>query len=104
MKACQIMVSANWGHFKKPETNNNPLTHDLITKTALIGLIGAVLGIERKEMKAKFPELSENLLYSVQLLNRVRKVSCGFTSRTAVKPTIQDHLSILSFLKIPSIE
>lgn len=101
MKAFQIMVSGNWGHFKKPETNNNPLTHDLITKTALIGLIGAVLGIERNEMKAKFPELSENLLYSVQLLNHVKKVSWGFTSRTAVNPTNSGSPKYFEFLKNP---
>jgi CRISPR-associated protein Cas5h len=43
MKGFQLEISGNWGHFKKPETNNNPLSHDFITKTALIGMIGAVL-------------------------------------------------------------
>ena len=60
MKAIQIIVEGNWGHFKRPETNNNPLTHDFITKTALIGMIGAVLGYERAEMKDLFPQLSDS--------------------------------------------
>lgn len=101
MKAYQIKVSGNWGHFKKPETNNNPLTHDLITKTALIGLIGSVLGIERQEMKKSFPELSENLLYGAQLLSPVKKVSWGFTSRSAINPTASGSPKYFEFLKKP---
>jgi len=84
MKAIQLKIDGNWAHFKKPETNNNPLTHDFITKTALIGLIGAVLGIERKEMKKLFPQLSEDLLYGVEIQNAVKKESWGFTLRKAV--------------------
>lgn len=83
MNGILLNISGNWAHFKKPETNNNPLTHDFITKTALIGLIGAVLGIERDKMKIHFPELSENLLYGVQIKNAVKKESWAFTLRRA---------------------
>jgi CRISPR-associated Cas5-like protein len=101
MKGIQFIIEGNWGHFKKPETNNNPLSHDLITKTALIGLIGAVLGIEREDMKDKFPELSEDLLYGVQLLNPVKKISWGFTSKTAINPTAAGSPKYFEFLKNP---
>lgn len=101
MKGFQLIIEGNWGHFKKPETNNNPLTHDLITKTALIGLIGAVLGIEREDMKRKFPQLSEDLLYGVQLLHPVKKISWGFTSRTAINPTAEGTPKYFEFLKDP---
>ncbi len=101
MKGFQLIIEGNWGHFKKPETNNNPLSHDLITKTALIGLIGAVLGIEREDMKSKFPQLSEDLLYGVQLLNPVKKISWGFTSRTAISPTVEGTPKYFEFLKDP---
>lgn len=101
MKGIQFIVEGNWGHFKKPETNNNPLSHDLITKTALIGLIGAVLGIERKDMRGKFPELSEDFLYGVQLLNPVKKISWGFTSKTAINPTAGGTPKYFEFLKNP---
>lgn len=84
MKALQFEVKGNWAHFKRPETNNNPLTHDLITKTALIGMIGAVLGIERQDMKKLFPILSEDLLYNVILSSSVKKISLGLTSRKAI--------------------
>lgn len=101
MKGFQFIIEGNWGHFKKPETNNNPLSHDLITKTALIGLIGAVLGIERKEMKGVFPQLSEDLLYGVGLLHPVKKISWGFTSRSAIKPTAAGNPKYFEFLKDP---
>jgi len=101
MKGFQLTIEGNWGHFKKPETNNNPLSHDLITKTALIGLIGAVLGIEREDMKNKFPRLSDDFLYGVQLLNSVKKISWGFTSRTAINPTAEGTPKYFEFLKDP---
>jgi CRISPR-associated protein Cas5 subtype I-B len=101
MKGFQLIIEGNWGHFKKPETNNNPLSHDLITKTALIGLIGAVLGYEREEMKSKFPQLSDDLLYGVQLLHPVKKISWGFTSRTAINPTAEGTPKYFEFLKDP---
>ncbi|RNI36724.1 CRISPR-associated protein Cas5 [Hanamia caeni] len=104
MKAFQFMAEGNWGHFKKPETNNNPLTHDLITKTGVIGLIGAVLGVERQEMKKLFPQLSDNLLYAVQLLSQVKKVSWGFTSRTAINPTAPGSPKYFEFLRNPAFK
>ena len=33
MKGLQFKIDGDWAHFKKPETNNNPLSHDLIPKT-----------------------------------------------------------------------
>lgn len=84
MNAIQLRVSGRWAQFRKPETNNNPLTHDFITKTALIGMMGAVLGIERgPQMRALFPLLSEDLRYGVRVNTVVKKQSWGFTLRSA---------------------
>ena len=81
MDTLLLRISGNWGHFKKPETNNNPLTHDFITKTALIGMIGAVLGKDRETMRPLFPQLSEDLQYGVALENPVKKQAWAFTLR-----------------------
>lgn len=84
MNAIQLRVSGRWAQFRKPETNNNPLTHDFITKTAFLGLMGAVLGLERRaEMRALFPILSANLRYGVRVNTVVKKESWGFTLRSA---------------------
>ena len=103
MNAILFNVSGNWGHFKKVDTNNNPLTHDFITKTALIGMIGAVTGIERKTMKELFPVLSEDMLYSVALNNHVKKESWGFTLRS-VKVNVEKSPWQFEFLKSPDFD
>lgn len=102
MKGVQIKIEGDWGHFKRPETNNNPLSHDLIPKTALIGMVGAVLGIERHDMKSLFPVLSEDLLYGVSLLSPVKKISWGFTSKTAINPTGSGSPKYFEILKDPT--
>lgn len=100
MKAFQVHISGNWAHFKKPETNNNPLTHDFITKTALVGLIGSVLGKTRDEMRPLFPKLCEDLLYGVEVLKAVKKESWGFTLRKAVN-IMEKAPKQMEFLKNP---
>lgn len=100
MKGILFELKGNWGHFRKPETNNNPLTHDFITKTALIGLIGSVLGIERLEMKELFPQLSDDLLYGVCVKKAVKKESWAFTLRYVVD-MMQKAPKQMEFLKNP---
>jgi CRISPR-associated protein Cas5h len=101
MKGAIIKIEGNWAHFKKPETNNNPLTHDFITKTAFIGLIGAVLGIERHAMRPLFPQLSKDLLYGVQLLKSVKKESWSFKLRYAAN-LYEKRPVQMEFLKNPA--
>jgi CRISPR-associated Cas5-like protein len=100
MKGFLFDVRGNWAHYRKPETNNNPLTHDFMTKTALIGLMGAVLGIERKEMARLFPQLSEDLLYGAYVKSAVKKESWAFTLRYVVD-FFQKAPKQMEFLKNP---
>lgn len=95
MKGFTIRVSGQWGHFRRPETNNNPMTHDFITKTAFVGLIGAVLGIERSTMLPLFPQLCEDLLYGVSLNRPIRKVSWAFTMRPIDKEIGPKQMELL---------
>lgn len=103
MKGALIEIEGNWAHFRKPETNNNPLTHDFITKTALIGLIGAVLGIERRyEMRPLFPHLSNALRYGVQILSPVKKESWAFKLRRVGEDEEKPPRPVwMEFLKSP---
>ncbi len=100
MNGILLNIEGNWAHFKKPETNNNPLTHDFITKTAFIGMIGAVLGKERGEMAKLFPQLSDDLLYGVCIRSAVRKESWAFTLRYAVN-LFEKRPKQMEFLKNP---
>ncbi len=109
MKTAMLCVQGNWAHFKKPETNNNPLTHDFLTKTALIGMIGAVLGKEREVMKGLFPRLSDDLQYGVALLRPVKKQTWSFTLRRFAADRSKLEVTTLSprpfeFLRKPSFK
>jgi CRISPR-associated Cas5-like protein len=100
MRGFLFDIRGNWAHYRKPETNNNPLTHDFITKTALLGLMGAVLGIERKDMAKLFPRFSEDLLYGVFVKSAVKKESWAFTLRYVVD-FFQKAPKQMEFLKNP---
>jgi CRISPR-associated protein Cas5h len=80
-------VSGEYGHFRKFNTTTSPLTYPIPTRTALTGLLGAVLGIERETGPGRFPAYAtpvQELFGSavcgigVQLLAPVKKVNIGF--------------------------
>ena len=72
--------------------------------TALVGLVGAVLGIEREEMRLLFPSLCDGLLYGVQVSGFVKKVSWAFTLRNVHKPNdpLEKAPRQMEFLSDPS--
>jgi CRISPR-associated protein Cas5 subtype I-B len=85
MQSVTIRLSGKYGHFKRPDTNDNPCTFSYMHKIALIGFIGAVTGIEREEMIVLYPQLCEDLLYSIRILNeRVVKEPHAFTKRNTL--------------------
>jgi CRISPR-associated protein Cas5 subtype I-B len=96
MKAILFNINGKYAHFKMPYTNNNPQSHSFITKTALIGMIGAVNGIDRNEMLRLFPLLSDNLKYGVHILSTIKKDAIGFTLYNVEKknksPKYIEHL------------
>ncbi len=80
-------LSGEYGHFRKFNTTTSPLTYPIPTRTALAGLLGAVLGVERETAPGRFPahvvpvqELfgSVRCGLAVQLLSPTKKVSIGF--------------------------
>jgi CRISPR-associated protein Cas5h len=90
MSSDQVLVfdiSGEYGHFRKFNTTTSPLTYCIPPRTAIIGMIGAILGIERefgvgKYLSGQIP-LSDRLSreqanIAVQLLNPVSKVTMAF--------------------------
>jgi len=45
-------ISASYGHFKKPYTTTSPLTYSIPTRTAVSGIIAAVLGFGKKTTRS----------------------------------------------------
>lgn len=80
-------LTGEYGHFRKFNTTTSPLTYPIPTRTALTGLLGAVLGVERETAPGRFPtqvmpvqELFANTVcgIGVQLIAPVKKVNIGF--------------------------
>lgn len=79
-------IAAEWGHFRTFNTTSSPLTYPIPPRTALIGLVGAVLGIERenstkavdKEKSLAYLLRPEQLQLAVQLVKPVKKQVIGF--------------------------
>lgn len=78
MKAYRAKFTGRWGHFRRPEANNNPVTYDFLPKTAFIGMIGAVVGLSRKELKEVYTELCNTIFFNIQILNPISKIATNF--------------------------
>lgn len=80
-------VASEYGHFRKFNTTTSPLTYAIPTRPALLGLVGAVLGIEREISAGKFKEgnipladlfSKEKAFVAVQILQPIQKVNIAF--------------------------
>ena len=73
MKLVSFDIEADFGFFRKPDTNNTiNLSYNLIHKPAILGIFGAILGLEGYKEKGKLPqyyELLKSLKVGVQPLN-----------------------------------
>ena len=90
MKSDQVLVfdiEGEYGHFRKFNTTTSPLTFAVPPRTALLGMIGAVLGIEREQGVGRYNEnqipladwLSPNKAQiAVQVLNPIQKTQMAF--------------------------
>jgi CRISPR-associated protein Cas5h len=71
----KIIVFDLWGdyaHFRVPYTTSSPLTFPIPTKTALYGLIGAILGYDKNEYLKKFN--GDKWRFAVYLKKPIKKI------------------------------
>lgn len=75
-------ISSEYGHFRKYNTTTSPLTYSIPTRTAIAGIIGAILGMRRENSDGMFPEgvmpvqeffSKTNSDIAVQIINPVKK-------------------------------
>jgi CRISPR-associated protein Cas5h len=64
-------ASSSFGYFRKSFTTTNSLSHNLIPRSTVEGLIGAILGLSSSE----YPDLLQNSKIAVQILSEVRKIN-----------------------------
>lgn len=62
MKLVSFDIQADFGFFRKPETNNTiNVSYNLIHKPAVLGILGSILGLGGYKEKGKLPEYYELL-------------------------------------------
>lgn len=75
-------IGSEYGHFRKYNTTTSPLTYSIPTRTAIAGILGAILGMERETADGVYPEGAipvqeffgkANYDIAVQILNPVKK-------------------------------
>src|ERR671919_120081 len=69
----QIVVFDVWSsfaYFRRPYTTTNALTYDFMPRSSIEGLVGAILGIQPKEVSRKL----EGSKIALGLLNPVKKL------------------------------
>lgn len=87
LKLLVFNISSEYGHFRKFNTTSSPLTYAIPTRTALAGMLGAILGIEREIAHNVFPEgvtpvnelfAKQKADFAIQILNPIKKQNIGF--------------------------
>jgi len=75
-------ISSEFGHFRKYNTTTSPLSYSIPTRTAVAGILGAILGMEREVADGIYPDgaipvqeffSKANSDIAVQVLNPVKK-------------------------------
>lgn len=62
MKLISFDIQADFAFFRKPETNNTiNLSYNIIHRPAVLGILGAILGLDGYNEKGKLPEYYEAL-------------------------------------------
>jgi CRISPR-associated protein Cas5h len=101
----KIVVFDIWGdyaHFKKIYTTSSPLSYSFPPRTALSGLIGAILGIEKNDCFSYFTKDKANI--ACRIISPVKKVRVGLNLIDTKKSMhiIQNRTQIkFEFIKDP---
>ncbi len=75
-------ISSEYGHFRKYNTTTSPLSYSIPTRTAIAGIMGAILGMERELEDGVFKDgvmpvqeffSKANCDIAVQIINPVKK-------------------------------
>ncbi|MBK8053750.1 MAG: type I-B CRISPR-associated protein Cas5 [Saprospiraceae bacterium] len=63
-KLISIDLKADFGFFRKPDANNTVnLSYNIVHKPAILGIFGAIIGMEGYQEKGKMPEYYDKLSY-----------------------------------------
>jgi len=103
-KVLAFDVWSEYAHFRKFFTTTSPLTFSLPPRTALCGLIGAILGFSKESYLRKFSK--KDAYFAIRLMNPVKKIRFSEnlidTESSSTMNIIKQHTRIkFEFLKDP---
>lgn len=73
-KAIVFDIGSSFGYFRKGFTTTNALTHAVIPRSSVEGLVGAILGISISE----YPEKLQSSQIAVEIQSHVRKINMKY--------------------------
>ncbi len=73
LKMVSFDIWSDFGHFRKGYSTTSPLTYPFPTRTAISGLIAAIIGLERDSYYNLFHE--NNSAIALQILNPIKKIN-----------------------------
>ena len=101
-KLIAFEVCSRFAIFRKPYTTTSSLTYDFPPKTAIIGLISAIMGFENGQNKANYVEKFKKFKVSVEILNPISKKWTTFKNlNTKKNPPSSNILTITELLVNP---
>jgi len=90
MKLISIDLKSDFGFFKKPDINDSIyLTYNMIHKPALLGLLGAILGLEGHKSYGKLPQYYNELQKERKLKIGIEPIGKGQTNGNFEKTTVK---------------
>lgn len=78
-------ISSDFAQFRKYFTNMSPLTFSIPPRTAIAGILGAIIGIDKQENPENF--LRSNSFISMKVINPVRKTKIPTNYIKTIKKT-----------------
>jgi len=72
MKLVVFDIWGDLGHFRVPYTTSSPLTFPIPTKTSLYGIVGAILGYDKRNYLEKFQ--NKNWKFAIGIKNKISTV------------------------------
>lgn len=85
MKLISFDIQSDFGFFRKPETNNTlNISFNMIHKPAILGLLGAIIGLKGYEKKGELPEYYQKLNH-IKVGIEPLEHECGNYSKTPIK-------------------
>ena len=70
MRLLTFEVWAPYAHFRRPYTTRSPATFSIPTRPSILGLLGAILGLDKKT----YPEKLKDLKVGVKVNCKIRKI------------------------------